>query len=126
MKKFIPLLFVAIFFFVQGQSALAQTSSNLVLDMPFDNDTSTTVLDNSTYNNNGTLHGVILTSTDCFSGSCYSFDGVSNYIDAGNNVSLNLSTTMTISAWIKPIGRGSGGAPGPRRVAPRRCCSRAS
>ena len=84
----------------------AVTPNNLVLDMNFDNDSPPTVVDNSTSVNNGTLNGATATTTGCFSGTCYSFDGVSNYIDAGNGPSLNPTSGITISAWIKPVGNG--------------------
>lgn len=57
--------------------------------------------------NNGTVNGATLT-TDRFgnSGSAYSFNGSSNYIDVGNNNSLN-SNIVTISAWYIAVDYGS-------------------
>lgn len=34
--------------------------------------------------------------------SAYQFDGVSDYLDCTTTASLNLSTAITVSAWIKP------------------------
>jgi len=92
---------------ISNTNQLAQVSgagSGLVLDYNFDNDT-TSVIDSSGSGNNGTINGATLTSTDCISGKCYSFDGVSNTIDVPNSASLN-PTVLTISAWVKPIGKG--------------------
>ena len=84
----------------------AVTPSNLVLDMPFDSDSPPSVADNSSYGNNGTINGATAT-TSCFNGSCYSFDGASNNISVANSASLNPSSAITISAWVKPIGKGT-------------------
>lgn len=51
--------------------------------------------------NNGTVTGAALT-TDRFSNanSAYSFDGNGDYINCGNAPSVNLTGSITISAWI--------------------------
>ncbi|MFM7016589.1 MAG: LamG-like jellyroll fold domain-containing protein, partial [Bacteroidota bacterium] len=57
--------------------------------------------DESGNGNNGTVNGATLTA-DRFgaANSAYSFDGNADYIDCGNNNTLNLSNTLTLSAWI--------------------------
>jgi hypothetical protein len=37
-------------------------------------------------------------------GQALEFDGVSDYVDAGNDASLNITDEITISAWIKTFG----------------------
>jgi len=37
------------------------------------------------------------------------FDGVDDYVDCGNDPSLNLTSNLTIAAWINPISFGQGG-----------------
>ena len=65
----------------------------------------TTAYDGSGSNNNGTLtNGPSWTSgAPCPAGaSCgggLSFDGVNDYVNAGNNASLNLTTAITLEAW---------------------------
>ena len=53
--------------------------------------------------NNGTLtNGPTWQSgSSCVSGSCLSFDGSSNYVDAGNGTNLNITNVVTLAAWIK-------------------------
>ncbi|HLP86875.1 MAG TPA: LamG-like jellyroll fold domain-containing protein, partial [Candidatus Paceibacterota bacterium] len=50
--------------------------------------------------NNGTITGATLTSTNCKSGQCYTFDGT-DYISIPDSASLDLGS-YTISAWIYP------------------------
>jgi len=52
--------------------------------------------------NDGTVNGAAPTNTGCISGGCYSFDGVNDYIDFGNDASLNIVNDITVSFWIRP------------------------
>jgi hypothetical protein len=51
--------------------------------------------------NNGTVYGAILTNVGCKAGYCYVFDGVNDYIDAGNSASLDLPNVGTLVVWAK-------------------------
>jgi hypothetical protein len=59
--------------------------------------------DQSGHGNNGTVYGALL-STDRFgkTNSAYYFDGLNDYISVANNSSLNITNSLTISAWIQP------------------------
>ncbi|MFC1788216.1 LamG-like jellyroll fold domain-containing protein, partial [Patescibacteria group bacterium] len=51
--------------------------------------------------NNGTITGATVTS-GCIDGSdCLSFDGVDDYINIPNSSSLNPSTDISVSTWVK-------------------------
>ncbi|MDD4358381.1 MAG: LamG domain-containing protein [Candidatus Pacebacteria bacterium] len=39
--------------------------------------------------------------SECVSGQCLDFDGTDDYIDCGNDNSLNITNKITISAWVK-------------------------
>ncbi|MDD5193812.1 MAG: LamG domain-containing protein, partial [Candidatus Nanoarchaeia archaeon] len=65
----------------------------------------TKVNDSSKYGNNGTVNGATWISSGKYDGA-YSFDGVNDYIDAGNNVSLK-PKRVTISAWAKTSSSGN-------------------
>lgn len=54
-------------------------------------------------NNNGTIYGATTLPAATPSALGYSFDGVDDYVNAGNHASLSPSGAITISAWIKPI-----------------------
>ena len=57
----------------------------------FDEGSGTTAFDSTENNNDGTLKS-----------SGLDFDGVNDYVDAGNNVSLEFATTsFTVMAWVK-------------------------
>jgi len=105
---FLILSFVMIFLFV-SISPTATTNgsgSDLVGYWKFDEGSGSTASDSSGYNNDGTLYGGLDTTwtTGCKSGSCLEFDGLDDYVDCGNNASLDIKDGMTIEAWIKPNG----------------------
>jgi hypothetical protein len=57
--------------------------------------------DESGNGNNGTVNGATLT-TDRFGNSnkAYSFDGVDDYVQIANNISLEPNSSISISAWV--------------------------
>ena len=57
--------------------------------------------DKTPYENDGTIYGATFT-TDRMgkANSAMSFDGTNNYIDCGNNSSLNIKNEITLSAWV--------------------------
>ncbi|HVC35905.1 MAG TPA: LamG domain-containing protein [Candidatus Dormibacteraeota bacterium] len=60
--------------------------------------------DSSPYGNNGTNNGATLTTDrKGAANSAYSFNGSSTYIDVPNSTSLNISTAITLSAWVNPV-----------------------
>ena len=71
----------------------------LVLDMPLNEGSGSTVFDKSKYSNNGTVNGATWT-TDAEVGECLSFDGLDDYIKVIHNSTLNVEYA-TVSAWIK-------------------------
>jgi len=70
-----------------------------VLNMPFES----SVEDYSGYNNDRTIYGTTFeaSKTEGKVGNALSFDGVDDYVDAGNSVSLQMATKFTIEAWLK-------------------------
>lgn len=103
---------------------------SLVLGMNFNNnpatgDTTTNVSDFSIYNNFGTKKGVgePAWNTSGKYGSALTFDGVDDYVDCGNDSSLNIVDDITIEMWIYPRSTltwqqilGKGQAPLPKDV----------
>ncbi len=69
----------------------------------FDEGSGSSVADVSGNNNTGTLtNGTVWQGDAKFnSGSSLRFDGVNDYVDAGNGASLNITDAITISLWIK-------------------------
>jgi ribosomal protein S27E len=64
----------------------------------------TTILDSTIYGNNGTKLGTTLpVEIAGIIGNGQYFDGATSYIDLGNDSSLIIPNTITISAWIKPL-----------------------
>jgi len=81
--------------------------SSLVLALNFNNnseigETSSKAVDISRYGNNGTINGAVWTSSGRF-GSALQFDGVDDYVDCGNGASLNITTAVTVEAWVNPL-----------------------
>lgn len=61
-----------------------------------------TIRDYSPYGNTGTIYGATFT-TDRHGqpNKAMSFDGVDDYVDCGNDPSLNITDAITISIWVK-------------------------
>jgi len=69
------------------------------------------VTDWSCSENHGTArNGAHVIEGGPFPGHCGVFDGVNDYIDCGNDPSLNPRNQLSLEAWIKPedVGRGGG------------------
>ena len=85
------------------------TDDGLVLYLPFSEGNasmgSTRVYDRSPYGNDGTCNGVAAAYgcnwTTGKYGNALSFDGVNDYVDAGNGASLNITGSLTIELWVK-------------------------
>src|SRR3989344_5578210 len=67
----------------------------------FDEGSGTTIEDSSGNNNTGTLTNGPTWTTGKIGGAL-SFDGVNDYVDLGNPLSLRPVNQITISAWINP------------------------
>lgn len=99
MKKIIVLTIILIALYVLKGTAFSYTYSTdgLVSYWSF-NDHSDPVVDNFN-GNDGTNSGASWISNGA-NGGAMSFDGVNNYIDIGNNSSVNISGDLTLSAWV--------------------------
>lgn len=65
------------------------------------------VYDRSPYGNSGTITGA--TWTKLPSGIwCLSFDGIDDVVDCGNSACFNVTSALTVVAWINPVGWGGG------------------
>jgi len=64
---------------------------------------SQTLFDFSGYSNHGTLtNGPIWTANDFLGGQALDFDGSDDFVNVGDPPSLDITGTITISAWIRP------------------------
>ena len=84
----------------QNDNLISDTS--IVSLWNFESGSGTTAYDVSGNNNNGTISGATWTTDYAIGSHALSFDGNSNYIDCGNNSSLNITKNLTIEVWIKP------------------------
>jgi hypothetical protein len=84
--------------------AIALTPADAVLILHFDEGSGAIANDESGYGNDGTIYGAKWVEGKF--GKALKFDGVDDYVDCGNDTSLNL-TDFSIEAWIKAEG-GSG------------------
>src|SRR3990167_283101 len=85
----------------------AAPTSGLVGYWNFDEGSGATVADSSGNGNTGTLTNGPTWTTGKI-GQALSFDGSNDYVDAGTGSSLNLASSLTVSAWIKPDTFGGG------------------
>ena len=58
-----------------------------------------TTYDEISNSNDGTIHGATWTTGKY--GAALEFDGVDDYVDCGNDDSLDITDTITIEAWVK-------------------------
>jgi len=75
--------------------------TGLVLAFGFEETAGTTANDSSTAKNNGTINGATSNATGKF-GRALSFDGSNDRVDVPDAASLDLTTGMTLEAWVKP------------------------
>jgi hypothetical protein len=79
--------------------------TGLVAAYGFEESTGTTVADRSGTGNTGTLTGPAWTATGRF-GSALNFDGVDDRVVIADANSLDLTTGMTLEAWVRPTAAG--------------------
>ena len=79
----------------------AASSSGLVAAYAFDEGTGTTVTDSSGNGNNGTVANGTWSTTGKY-GDALKFNGTSTRVTIPNSASLQLSTGMTLEAWVDP------------------------
>ncbi len=83
-------------------AATSQTnSSGLVAAYGFNEGTGTTVTDASGNGNGGTIANTSWTATGKYGGAL-SFNGTNARVDIPNSASLQLSSGMTLEAWVNP------------------------
>ena len=87
-------------------SAFAQ-STGLVAAYSFDQGAGTTAADNSGNGNTGTLVNGATWSTTAKFGAAASFDGTNDRIDVADSNSLDLTSGMTLEAWVRPTANSS-------------------
>src|SRR3954468_19162997 len=64
-------------------------------------DSGTTVGDSSNFSNNGTVLGGATRAAGKF-GNAISLDGVNDMVKVPDAGTINLASTMTVEAWVKP------------------------
>ena len=98
---------------------------NLVAAYGFDEGTGTTLTDNSGRGHTGTISGATWATAGRF-GNALTFDGVNDWVTVADANALDLTTGMTLEAWVYPTASGGGswrtvlieGAAGRRGVQP--------
>lgn len=75
--------------------------NSLVLWLNNNGKTNSMWRDYSGKNNHGTVYGAATPPAATPGALGYTFDGVDDYVDVGNALSLNITQAITISAWIK-------------------------
>jgi hypothetical protein len=75
--------------------------TGLVLALGFNETSGTTATDSSGANNPGTITGATRTASGKYGGAL-SFDGVNDLVTIADAASLDLTTGMTLEAWVNP------------------------
>ncbi|GAA3607846.1 LamG-like jellyroll fold domain-containing protein [Microlunatus ginsengisoli] len=75
--------------------------AGLVGAWSFDEGTGSTAFDGSGQGNSGTVNGPTWTAAGKYGGAL-TFDGVNDRVDIPDRASLDLTTNLTLSAWVRP------------------------
>ena len=89
-----------------SQSIQSAIGDELVGSWTFESVAGGKTPDMSGYNNVGTIYGAsqvdgLKLASGVGTGKALSFDGVDDYVNCGSGVSLNITSVITIEAWIK-------------------------
>jgi len=76
-------------------------ASGLVLAYGFEETSGSAATDSSPFANNGTLNGATSSASGKY-GRALSFDGTNDRVDVPDAASLDLTSGMTLEAWVKP------------------------
>ncbi len=79
----------------------APPANGLVLAYGFEETSGTVANDSSSTKNNGTINGAAGTASGKF-GRALSFDGINDRVDVPDAASLDLTSGMTLEAWVRP------------------------
>lgn len=103
MKKILSILFIGVVVvsLMMIPAALVGASSGLVGQWLFDEGAGTTASDSSGNSNTGTLTNGPIWASGKF-GSALSFDGSNDYVLVADDDTLDITTAITIEAWINP------------------------
>src|SRR5436853_6479714 len=98
----LPIAVLALFaFFLVNPSPAGAQTPGLVAAYAFSEGSGTTVADTSGNNNNGTISGATWTSAGRF-GNALVFNGTSARVTVPDAASLQLTSGMTLEAWVFP------------------------
>jgi hypothetical protein len=81
------------------------TTARLVAAYSFDENSTTTAIDTSGNGHSGVLAGATWTTEGRFGGAL-SFDGVGDWVTVDSTELLNLTTSLTLEAWVFPVSLG--------------------
>jgi hypothetical protein len=84
-----------------GRSVTVSSSNTLVAAYSFDAGSGATLADASGKGNSGTISGATWTASGKY-GKALTFDGVNDWVTVNDSSTLDLSSTMTIEAWVFP------------------------
>src|SRR6266513_617038 len=101
------LVVISALLFVVASPAVARAQTGLVAAWGFNEGTGTTVADASGNNNTGTISGATWSTLGRY-GNALSFNGTNNLVVVNSSASLNVTTAMTLSAWVFPTATQSG------------------
>ena len=90
-----------------SSSTAAAAAGGLVAAYSFDAGSGTTVADVSGSGNTGTVNGATWTTAGR-NGGALSFDGANDWVTVKGSSSLQLTSGMTVEAWVRPTSLASG------------------
>ncbi|EIC28198.1 MULTISPECIES: LamG-like jellyroll fold domain-containing protein [Methylomicrobium] len=86
----------------------ANSNDGLVAAYGFEEDSGTTVADASGKGNHGTIKEAVRIANGRY-GKALKFDGINDWVTVNDSASLDLSTGLTLEAWVYPLSQSNGG-----------------
>lgn len=91
--------------FLPSVAHVEAAAPGLIAAYDFDQGAGTMLTDVSGNGNHGVISGAVWTGTGKY-GRALSFDGIDDWVSIGDAPSLDLTSTMTLEAWVRPTSLG--------------------
>ncbi|MCK5661357.1 MAG: hypothetical protein KAH86_08355, partial [Methanosarcinales archaeon] len=98
-RRVLIMMFIASVVCVMGAGMAAAAADDYIAYWKFDENAGTTAFDSSVNSNDGTISGATWAAGKV--GTALSYDGVNDYVNAGNPASLQITGALSMQGWVR-------------------------